>query len=300
MRPSQPASAPSSARWIASAVVRAATPATSGARPASASRQRRRTAFFSSNESEPPSPSDPRATMPVQPARTSASTCFTRRSASTEKSGLKGVVIAGRTPCHFMAARIARSSRLALVLPAMTRTDDARLVSAFDALRRSEARGREPAPAGGEWRPRRPSPRQHPDGNGRERRAHAVGREAAEEAERRAAHAALAGAHAGARVQLRLARRAGRGEAAERDVLAAADDRVGARRETVARPAGRTRGPAARRRPVSRARRRGERPRRPSPGGGEAGDRAGDESVLDARDPAQLARGEDAVPARAL
>src|SRR4030042_935926 len=60
MRPSQPASAPSSASRIASAVVRAATPATSGARPASASRQRRSTAFFSSQEGAPPSPVPPR------------------------------------------------------------------------------------------------------------------------------------------------------------------------------------------------------------------------------------------------
>ncbi len=117
MRPSPPASAASSASRTASAVVRAATPATSGARPASASRQRRRTAFFSSNESEPPSPREPRATTPVQPARTSASTCLTSRSASTERSGLNGVVIAGITPCHFMAGRIA--SRVPLRLAAI-------------------------------------------------------------------------------------------------------------------------------------------------------------------------------------
>src|SRR5512135_1796684 len=119
IRPSHPVSAPSSARRAASAVVRAATPATSGARPESASRHRRRTAFFSSNESEPPSPSEPRATTPVQPARTRASTCFTRRSASTEKSGLNGVVIAGMTPCHFMAGRIASRVPLRLLVLAL-------------------------------------------------------------------------------------------------------------------------------------------------------------------------------------
>ena len=87
---------------------------------------------------------------------------------------------------------------------------------------------------------------------------------AAEEAERGAAHATLAGAHAGARVQLRLARRAEAGEAAERHVLAAADDRVGAARGTQLVPqgerAGQPRGEAGLPRAPPGERLRGRRP----------------------------------------
>src|SRR6202522_3411268 len=67
IRPSHPASAAAFARDTASEVVSAEMEATTGPRPRIALTHARSTPSFSSNDKVAPSPSDPRATIPLQP-----------------------------------------------------------------------------------------------------------------------------------------------------------------------------------------------------------------------------------------
>ena len=88
----------------ASAVESAATPGDErgAARRAPPGRPRARRPS-PSNVSVADSPSEPSGTKPRQPAASIASRCRGRKSRSSERSSRNGVVIAGKTPCHFMS-----------------------------------------------------------------------------------------------------------------------------------------------------------------------------------------------------
>src|SRR5690606_20564734 len=62
----------------------------------------RTTATFSSKDRVALSPSEPSGTMPMQPASTCHCACLARKAWSTWPSSVKGVVIAGITPCHML------------------------------------------------------------------------------------------------------------------------------------------------------------------------------------------------------
>src|SRR5208282_1134703 len=98
MRPLQPLSSATLAISTASFVVSAETAAITGTLLPTAVAQVLKTCAFSEMVREPPSPSEPQATIPVHPSSTNQAACRARKVWSTEPCSLNGVVMAGITP----------------------------------------------------------------------------------------------------------------------------------------------------------------------------------------------------------
>src|SRR5690606_24206160 len=101
IRPRAPSASQACASFTASPVDSEPMPGITGTSPSAFTRVRT-TATFSSNDSVALSPSEPSGTTPMQPASTCHCACLARKAWSTWPSSVKGVVIAGITPCHML------------------------------------------------------------------------------------------------------------------------------------------------------------------------------------------------------